>query len=69
MVNRAQREDIVMHAHSWRGYYYTISFRVSELDEVRIQAVMRKYKVPFGISRSSRMRALFRILVAAENKS
>lgn len=57
-----------MQALRFNRYKRTLSFRVTELDEERIQIILRKYKVPFGISRSSRMRALIRIL-AAEDKS
>jgi len=49
-----------------RRFKHTISWRGSTYDLERIQVVFRRYRVPWGISRSARFRVLFRLLAAAE---
>lgn len=48
----------------YRRFKHTVSWRADRYDRERIELVFRKYHVPWGISRSSRFRALFRILAA-----
>jgi hypothetical protein len=52
-----------------RHLKHTVAWRGNKQDIERIELVFRKYHVPWGISRSSRFRALFRILAAGPGET